>query len=411
MTYTNPLSHITMDGTTMDIKDAQAVAAIADMSESIDNIENDITTLESTMNAKFAEQSATIAENTAKIKAISASQWVSVLDYGADNTGAEDSTQAFIDAIAATPVHGTVYIPIGEYKISSTIDIKKPITILGDYTGLDVEYASSAASSDDYKRALINSYCQNIPAFEIYGGGVTMENLGIWQKVENGSRIISISQGTGSAAVPRNNHFTNIWINGNYGGSTYAAIGIGTNGCNLITSTFDFVRIVFVRYGFVFGASGMATTSLQFSNCWVEASIDYGYQLQTAYYCAFTGCAVDGYAATPHATGGYAFINCEGISMSGCGAEKLLRAVQLNTSNGVTMVGCAFAGIDNYGAQISGDNVFSMIGCSMLSSSTTPIALVSSSTNYNLIGCIYQNISIDGTTTSQPNQNHINGIG
>lgn len=408
MEYTNPLSHITMDGTTMDIKDAQASAAVTELDTTLTA---EITSLKESTDQKFTEHAAAIAQNTAQLKVIAVNQWVSVLDYGADRTGTEDSTQAFIDAIAATPVHGTVYIPIGEYMISNTIDVKKPITILGDYVGLDVEYASSAATSDEYKRPLIHSYCQNIPTFEIYGGGIRLQNIGIWQRVENGGRIISISRGSGSATVARNNYFSNIWVNGNYGGSTYAAIALGTNSCNLITTTFEYCRFVFVQYGFVIGTSGSATTSLFFSNCWVEAFISYGYQLQNAYYCQLAACAADGYTATPKALGGYAFINCEGVTLTGCGVEKTQAGMQCNESKGLTFISCGFAAIDLYGVKISGVNYFTMIGCCMLNGETTPIALVSASSDtYNIIGCEYVNISIDGSTTEQTNQNHIYGL-
>jgi hypothetical protein len=50
---------------------------------------------------------------------------VSVLDYGADPTGAADSTQAIKDAIAAGfATNNAIYLPAGNYKISSVITLQ-----------------------------------------------------------------------------------------------------------------------------------------------------------------------------------------------------------------------------------------------------------------------------------------------
>ena len=44
------------------------------------------------------------------------SERVNVLDFGADSTGASSSRTALIDAIAAAPSGGVVYIPRGTYS-------------------------------------------------------------------------------------------------------------------------------------------------------------------------------------------------------------------------------------------------------------------------------------------------------
>jgi hypothetical protein len=61
--------------------------------------------------------------------------WISVASYGADPTGASDSTAAFEDAIsaAASARGGVVYIPAGTYTISSTLTCTTvPVYFLGD---------------------------------------------------------------------------------------------------------------------------------------------------------------------------------------------------------------------------------------------------------------------------------------
>jgi len=55
-------------------------------------------------------------------------EFVSVADFGADNTGVSDSSTAFINAIASLPATGgTVYVPNGTYLISATINITKSV--------------------------------------------------------------------------------------------------------------------------------------------------------------------------------------------------------------------------------------------------------------------------------------------
>jgi len=62
-------------------------------------------------------------------------QTVSVLDFGADPTGATDSTTAIQAAITAAPQGGAVYVPNGTYKVSDALVIDKALTIYGDGPG------------------------------------------------------------------------------------------------------------------------------------------------------------------------------------------------------------------------------------------------------------------------------------
>jgi hypothetical protein len=60
--------------------------------------------------------------------------WVNVVSYGADPTGAVDSTSAIQDAIGALPkTGGVVYLPAGAYQVSSTLTCTTvPAYFLGD---------------------------------------------------------------------------------------------------------------------------------------------------------------------------------------------------------------------------------------------------------------------------------------
>ncbi|OLZ70400.1 mycodextranase [Streptomyces sp. IMTB 2501] len=66
---------------------------------------------------------------------------VSVLSKGADPTGAGDSTQAFRDAIAAAQ-GGTVWIPPGDYRITSSLNGVQNVTLQGAGSWYSVVHTS-----------------------------------------------------------------------------------------------------------------------------------------------------------------------------------------------------------------------------------------------------------------------------
>jgi Pectate lyase superfamily protein len=73
---------------------------------------------------------------------VSTPDWVNVVAYGADSTGAADSTTAIQNAIGALPATGgVVYLPRGTYQVSSTLTCANtstttlvPVYFLGDGT-------------------------------------------------------------------------------------------------------------------------------------------------------------------------------------------------------------------------------------------------------------------------------------
>ena len=73
-------------------------------------------------------------------------QYVSVLDFGADPTGAVDSHDAFD---AAIQTEGTVYVPQGTYIINSAITIANPVKLIGDGTQKTNIHRNYSPVSDD----------------------------------------------------------------------------------------------------------------------------------------------------------------------------------------------------------------------------------------------------------------------
>jgi len=60
---------------------------------------------------------------------------VNFLDHGADSTGNTNCYAAFISAIDATPIGGTLYIPEGKFKLTQRLTITKAINIAGEGKG------------------------------------------------------------------------------------------------------------------------------------------------------------------------------------------------------------------------------------------------------------------------------------
>lgn len=59
---------------------------------------------------------------------------INVLDYGADKTGVQDSTNAIQNAINASIATGTqVFLPAGQYLVTSTINIPPYTNLIGEY--------------------------------------------------------------------------------------------------------------------------------------------------------------------------------------------------------------------------------------------------------------------------------------
>jgi hypothetical protein len=411
------LSHIAMDGTTLDINDA-ATAEIASRNDTaivsirmalngfdldgkhIPGLKENVSDLQDAM--KTAQTAITGLQTdmgTAQddIASIKSNMVVSVLSYGADPTGTKDSATAFANAIAATPVHGTCYIPAGEYRINNTISITKPLTLVGNYFGLDPE-VYNLNDGATARTPLLHAYTDNTPVVQIQSQGVNLRNIGI--KTHTANAGIKVIKGTGTQTVPRNILLDHVFIDGDKDDGTYLETGFTAE--QLITSTFNFCRFVFVQNGFMIGSTASASTSIHFDNCWVESYTGIGYRLVGVHYSAFTACAADGspWSKPKYA---YAVVSCDSIAFTGCGAETATSAgVQIVTSTAISVISHMFTGIP-YGVQYSGACQCTMIGCAVVDDNY----LANVSGDYNIIGCKYSKYKDDGTDKTDANKNHI----
>lgn len=71
-------------------------------------------------------------------------QTVNVLDFGADPTGVVDSTTSIQNAINSLPTGGILQFPPGTFKISATLNILKPVRLIG--SGMGSQYIPVSAA-------------------------------------------------------------------------------------------------------------------------------------------------------------------------------------------------------------------------------------------------------------------------
>ena len=87
---------------------------------------------------------------------------ISVTDFGAAGDGTTEDAAAFIAAIAALPNGGVVYVPPGEYKISSTVSLDDNVTILGAGTASVILGNCSSDNSDSVNGLFAAKFKSNI---------------------------------------------------------------------------------------------------------------------------------------------------------------------------------------------------------------------------------------------------------
>jgi hypothetical protein len=113
-----------------------------------------------------------------------------VIDYGADPTGAADSTAAVSNAFNAIPATGGVlYFPAGVYKITATITLNKPVTVLGD--GWGISTIGNASSTLDTFIITAAARITNLRFFPIVA-----RTAGTELKVQGAAQLVSIDEVT-----------------------------------------------------------------------------------------------------------------------------------------------------------------------------------------------------------------------
>ncbi len=149
---------------------------------------------------------------------------VNVRAYGATGNGTTDDTTAIQNAINACPVGGTVGMPTGRYRITSTLVIDKMLTLVG--SGICALYGSHSTAWDSNNIPTTSPYLSGAvlvvdtaatDAINITAAGVTvnLRDFGIYFKDPT---IIYRNTGHGSVVAPPalSGHYDNGLMGGNW---------------------------------------------------------------------------------------------------------------------------------------------------------------------------------------------------
>lgn len=257
--------------------------------------------------------------------------------YGATGNGVTDDYQAFIDAIEATPIHGTLYIPMGLYRISEEIVITKPIRILGDYSGWDVYDANPDVTAQEMNKPLIisesNDYAINVKCI-----GFTIENVAVEMTSTSINLKGALSISNENSTVELFNRFNRI-VNCSFihKTSSYgAAVTCKYTGLTTIERC--------LTYGFAIGFwvtqlddTHANNTSICLINNWAENYKATGYNIGKCYYGCLINCAADSNFAN---TNGYSLFRCFSTRLISCGSERNVNGFILDECFNCEISGC-----------------------------------------------------------------------
>lgn len=145
--------------------------------------------------AALTAMEAMTPEQQADAKTAIGVPFISVIDYGADPTGAADSTaevQAAVDAAEASTLTRTVFFPPGTYKFN--VDIPEGVMVQGAGTALQADSPSSQ------HQTICVPFNDTLPCFWVkYGTGQSISRMA-FEGNGNGTSVCAIRQKTESGS-------------------------------------------------------------------------------------------------------------------------------------------------------------------------------------------------------------------
>lgn len=308
------------------------------------------------------------------------------------NSEGNTFTEKLKQAISECPIHGTVYIPFGEYEITETIIVNKPIRILGGYYGFEIDNYNSYVTIEQYSTPLIS--CSLNIGLLLQCAGISVSNISIENNGIGDSPCVIKLDVSNTGARYGSIHglqFNNVFVIGNncqYG--VYCPH-------NVLVSTFNNVRVYNSQYGIKIGYNNSVSTSVVFNNCWCVNNIISNYDLTNVKYSSFISCACDNSSCE----NGYVLTNCSNVKLIGCGAEGF-------NSSGVKLNSCTSIYVSvstSLTSQITTSaGAFNISNCNFIlfensrNDTKTDTDLVSSQSTFDCLGCDFVFYSIDGSS-------------
>ena len=219
-----------------------------------------------------------------------------VQDYGAKGDWSVDDTAALQATItAAATAGGTVYIPAGNYPISTALTLPAKTTIKGDGPDRTIIIQQSTTANGI---TLTDANYITLQDFRLQGPA-------------SGSGVgIAITRSTAPAILWQ--RYKGLYIR------EFGSHGIA--GSNVAVSTFENITCESNNgHGFHFYGVALSTagTSTHLSACYANNNGLAGYAFFKMVYCVLTGCAAD-------ASGiGYLIDTCQSCSLISCGSEYM----------------------------------------------------------------------------------------
>lgn len=243
--------------------------------------------------------------------------FVNVKNYGAVGDGVTDDTDAFKAALTDMD-GGTLFIPNGDYIISDTLTINKPINIYGASAYMDFAFG--------YYGSVIHFKGNVQTLFDIKFSGTNIENLVLKnESSHNNPYAICLSDVVNEQTTANINH-------------VYRCIYITDFGAGILQicqTVFECLLEKCWVNGCTVGFLFTSGTSITFLNCWTTWCKEVGYNLQNNAYCSFINCAADNNAKV-----GYSLVNLLGCSLINCGCETTGNDTSNITSPVVSIVNC-----------------------------------------------------------------------
>ena len=232
-----------------------------------------------------------------------------VKTFGATGDGITDDTQAIQEAIDVTALNGggTVYFPIGEYVVTSTLKIKQGLTDSNgtDYARITVEGAHWKGSRLDFSNMIEGN------GIEITGVDTIIKDISIADPPEHGFYFKSNYKSIYNLTVERA-YVTNAGIDGFYFENVF-----------MLTLERNYVYNS-GRYGFNFRGQ---QTSLNIENNYVNGAGAAGYYVENAGYSTLKNNGSD------NATIGYVLDGCRATSMLNNGSEVVENGLIIKGEN------------------------------------------------------------------------------
>jgi hypothetical protein len=300
-----------------------------------------------------------------------------VLDFGADSTGVADSTAAIQAAIDSGA--GSVYVPAGTYKVTSTININRPITFFGagkastvfsQSTNFNVFYVHDGLNTVMLNVNLNNFGITNTQARAsvISGAGIKLYKTYFSQlseiKIFNCYIGIDSTQSNvtkyDSVDVTQFN-YVGYWFHGGFNFDSYVAnCAISGGGAGFASVYLQDMCDEMTFYSVIMNTSSY--------NLYTDASA-YGVNLRPE-FCRFFACSFDS------STTGVFLRHCVDMTFTGCFfSNRPGNGLQIGTTattENVVFLGCMFFNNGGSGAVIgafSEDTIFD--DCSFIGNSTT----------------------------------------